>query len=296
MKRYIAITALLATTAFASCDSVSKDETVNLQFNLQNGKQYVYEMVTEQTTTTDVQGMSVEMKQDMSTTATYNVLSKEGDATRVEVIYNRIKMKTSGAGMQSEFDTDNPTGNEPVYANLSKMVKKPFEMTINKNGEIMAMTGADKMLEGVLDSSMGDINGMTDSMLRSMMQQSLTVYPGQPVKPGDQWVRSYTTNIGFMKLNFKNNYTLKSVKKGIAHIDVMADISMSRPEDSSETMLDMEITGTQNGTIDMEVATGLIKESKLEQQIKGKVSMPNLEVEAPISAKSLVTITGNESK
>ncbi len=118
-----------------------------------------------------------------------------------------------------------------------------------------------------------------------MMQQSLNIFPDHPVKPGDTWKKSYTMSMGVMGMTIDNEFKLTSVSGNTAHLDVNAKIkgggASTDPEMKNMTI---NLNGDQKGTMDVEVATGLVTDSKLKQSIKGDISMMGMKMPMNINS------------
>lgn len=125
-----------------------------------------------------------------------------------------------------------------------------------------------------------------------MMEQSLNVYPEKPIRIGDTWQRSYISNMGFMEMEMVSTYKLVSVSDDVAHIEINANIK-SKPGSTQQTKeMAMEMYGTQQGSMDMDIITGLIKESRLTQSVTGKISVQGLEI--PMKLTSTTRIIGKK--
>jgi hypothetical protein len=89
-------------------------------------------------------------------------------------------------------------------------------------------------------------------------------------------------------MKLENTYTLKSAEDGIAHIALMANIF---PEFADQTMA---FRGIQNGTMDVDIESGLILNSKISQQLKGTIIIGGKQ--QPVDASSEITIFGNKQQ
>ena len=123
-----------------------------------------------------------------------------------------------------------------------------------------------------------------------MMEQSLNVYPDVPVRPGDTWQRTYATNIGFMDMKVVSNYKLISVANGTAHISVDATITSAPAGNPQQQEMHLEMKGSQTGTMDIDIVTGLILESRFGQDVSGTIRIPGVEI--PVKLRSDTRILG----
>lgn len=130
-----------------------------------------------------------------------------------------------------------------------------------------------------------------DSSIRSMMQQSFNIYPDHAVKPGDTWSRKFTIVTGMIDMEMDNKYKLVSAANGVAHIEVDSKIA-GKPGAQVMQQMKVEMNGTQKGTMDVDVSTGLITDSKMKQEMKGKLSAMGMEM--PMEISSDIHITGKK--
>jgi len=296
MKKIISLclSALFATAMLSACNDgggggTNSDGSISLKFNFQKGSRYKYIMKNHQSITQDIMGKSMTVGQDMDMESTYQVAGADGNNKKLTVTYDRIAMKSDNSAMKMAYDSDDSAHNDPMFKSLGNMVHKSFSMTVNDKGQIVALEG----FENLMPNAGGNMP-ISDSSLRSMMQQSFYIYPDKPVKPGDTWSNNYSTSLGFMDLNTDNTFKLVSVSNGIAHVEMNSKIS-SRPSSNADMKdVKMELSGVQTGAIDIEIATGLMMGSTLNQQIKGTMDMR--EMKAPIQVNSDISIVGAREK
>jgi hypothetical protein len=122
-----------------------------------------------------------------------------------------------------------------------------------------------------------------DSMVRSLMQQSLNIFPDHPVRPGDTWKKEYNLNMGMMNMKMENEFKLKDVSGNTAHLDINSKITGGGAGSGETKNMNINLSGDQKGTMDVEVATGLVTDSKIKQNIKGDMSMMGMKVPMIIS-------------
>lgn len=292
---------LVSLNSLVGCKGGKSGDTVNLKFNFNPGDKFRYTMDTRQVITQSMMGQQMVINQDILMQGLYDVQAGDKqDNRKLTVMYDRVSMKTGMAGMSMEYDSQDSTKQDPNLKSMGGILNKPFSMIVSQTGEITRVEGLSEMLNSMVDPN--DPNAetvrknmegmMNDSSIRSMMQQSFNIYPDKPVAPGDTWKRTMSNNIGFMVMNLDNEYKLVSVNNGIAHIEVKTTIT-SKPGSAAQSMgMQMDMSGTQNGTMDVEVANGMITESKMKQDLKGKVSVQGQSI--PMDIKSDVHVTGKK--
>ena len=264
MKKNLTSIVSMAMTAVMFLTACKHNEPVDLKLNLQPGSQYLYIIDTK---------TSMEMGQMMKTNTglmmetNYDVAAGQGNGKRITVSYDRIAMSVQNPMMNLSYDSKDSTKGDSTLRAMGNMLHKPFFVDVSDKGEILKVEG----LEAIISGSGGAFN---DSTAKTMMQQSLDVFPDHPVRPGDTWKKTSTMTVSMMNLSMDNEYKLKSVSGGTAHIDVVSKIKYGGI--ASPEMKNMQITmsGDQKGTMDVEIATGLMTDSKLKQIITGEVAAP----------------------
>jgi len=294
MKKTILAVTVLAMAALQSC---KHGEPVNLKFNFQPGTKYQYVTETKQVIKQVSQNMT--MNQDMTMSTVYEVTNAEGDNKKISVMYDQLAVKSSNGATTVEYDSKDPGKQDQNLKYMNGMLNKPFSMTVNDKGEIVQLSGVKEMIAGIADSSNPNMEMVkeqmnqtfNDSTIRSMMQQSFYVYPDNAIAPGDSWERQFSMT-GMINMQMNNKFKLVSVSNGIAHIEVNSKIVGTAGNNPAMKQMKMELNGTQTGTMDVEVSSGLITDSKMKQNMKGKMSMMGMEI--PMEISSDVHITGKK--
>lgn len=281
----------------ASCQ---RGEPVDLKMALQPGSQYAY--TSDMKLTMDVSAMGMDMKTEQTRLmeSTYEVSAGAGDDRHIKISYDRIAMSLNGPNMHMNYDSQDPAKSNKEMAMMGDMLHKPFMLEVNKEGQIKKILGLSDMLKDSDDTSAEAksmrqqiANTFDDTTIRNIVQQSLDIFPGHPVRPGDTWHKTYTTAVGPVSMRIDNEFKLKSVSGNIAHLTVAAKITGGGKSPSAEMQnMSMDIKGDQKGTMDVEVATGLVTESQMTQTIKGDMGMSGMKV--PISINSEIHLTGKK--
>jgi len=266
---------------------------LTLKFNPKPGAKYKYIFSAKQTIEPEGLGTSVTINQDLTMEYTYLILPDSANYKRVKVTYDRIAIKSGNSMMSMEYDSNDSTKQkDSVFSNMSQFLNKSFTLTLNGDGEVIKSENL-QAITNTTDSTLASAGAqgfdpqVSDSSMRTMMLQTLNVYPGKPVKKGDLWKHTYNTSMGFMNMTFDNTYKLASVSDGIAHIEINSNIGANKSKGEQ-----MEIRGLQTGDLDMDVNTGMVLGSKCNQEIKG--SMQAFGKEIPLNVTSETHITAKE--
>ena len=92
--------------------------------------------------------------------------------------------------------------------------------------------------------------------------------------------------MGFMDMLVNSEYKLLSVVDGVANVEINATIK-SVPSDNPQMKgMDIEMTGTQSGTMEIDVKSGLINASKFKQEVSGNMKIPGEVIPMTLSAET----------
>ena len=134
-----------------------------------------------------------------------------------------------------------------------------------------------------------------DTAIKSLMQQSLNIFPDHPVRPGDTWKKTYNMNVSMMNMAIDNEFKLVSVKGNVAQLETHAKIKGGGGTMGPEMKnMKIDLSGDQKGTMDVEVSTGLVTDSKTTQTIKGDISSEAMKVKVPISIVSDIHLSARK--
>lgn len=278
---------LLSFLLLSACASDQpKKKAITLSLNFSSGSTYIYTLSTQQTITQKMAGMNSVMKQHMQLISSYKVDDAEDGNKKLTINHDHFYIKSSSNGMTMEYDSKDTSRQPDELASITGFVNQPFSIIVNTRGDILKV---ENKLLPIPDSTAENVRA-NDSSIRKMMEQSLSIYPAQPVRIGDTWQKSYSTNLGLMDMLVTSNYKLMSISDGIAHIEINASVKSTPSLNQSLQGMQMEMTGTQSGTMDIEIQTGLIRDSEFSQEVIGKMNIPGAEI--PMHIQSDTRIIG----
>jgi hypothetical protein len=293
-KDFLSFAAIALTMLFASCKGGG--EAVDLKLNLQPGSQYVYKMDTKMSMEQSAMGETMKTDNNMIMETTYDVTASEGSNKRIIVTYDRLAMDIKNPMASIAYDSNDSMKGDPELRNMSNILHKPFSMVVSEKGEILKVEGLSAIVSAMGDSVRGQMGAtFNDTAVKSMMQQSLNIFPDHPVKPGESWKKSYTMTMNVMNLKMDNEFKLISVDNGTAHLDVQTKISgggAMSGESGEEKGMQINLNGDQKGTMEVEVSTGLVTNAKLKQDVKGEISMGGMKV--PLIMRQDISITAKK--
>ncbi len=292
--------------------SVKADDELVLRLNLQPQTSYIYTMDMTQTRVQSVENQNQSLSQEMLEEWKYDVTGLEkSNEMNLKLTYKRIKVTQKFNEQSSSYDSDNPPEYlDPSMKGLASMPGAVLTVRMTTDGKVAQIKGVDAMLDKMIkamampnpdqkEEVIADLRKQwgTDAMKQSL-EQITSFYPSEPVVPGDSWNSNFDIASGGLPMHINSEYTLKSRNDGKAVIDVASTIS----SDSSTGTVTMgsltmayDIKGKQNGTIEVDEATGLPLNSKLDMHYEGTVTVSGVPDQQPqtwpISADGSVQVT-----
>jgi hypothetical protein len=99
-------------------------------------------------------------------------------------------------------------------------------------------------------------------------------FPENPVGIGDTW-KSTMTLTQMVPLTLENTYTVKKNENGLLALDVDSVMKTNGDAviDLGVVQLSYNIAGTQEGTMEIETATGMVIRNLVKQHLNGQMKM-----------------------
>jgi hypothetical protein len=242
------------------------EEAVLLKFNFQKGKTYNYAMTFDinQTKGDQLRGSTMKWNYNMQ------VVDEKNDLKTIKTTYKRIDMTMNMPnGQKMEFSSEKQVDAMDFMQLPSKMfgiIKgKSFTMQVNGKGEVVSVTGFDKIGEAVVNEMNvpEDMKPMmrqnfqkqfNDDAAKQIFSQAFEIYPNKPVKIGDSWKSNST--IAALKQDVATMYTVKNIKGNRVFVN---------GEGKSKSS-DGKSSGTQTSRLILDAKTGLMIDGVFEQK------------------------------
>jgi len=294
---------LRAMTSMASCIVLvalcgSGTAATRLEWKLPKGKTYYQRTMFDQVITQTVMGQEQKMEQGIGTGLKLQVLDVDAQGNmRIQYTYLWSKLKQVNPMAQVDYDSSRqapiPAGAEACAA----LIGQSYTIKLTPKGKVLDVNGVEQLREAVLkklpagaDVSMG-MNPVAmyidKASVKQMAEVNMGLYPDKPVNPGDSWTRETTMAVGFTMVT-QSKWTLQKEEAGVATIGLASTVRIdpnSPPMEAGGMKMKGNLTGTQEGAIQVAVATGLITASKERSRLKGEI-----QVGATADAQPMMTI------
>lgn len=303
------LSAFALSTILWSCNgSKSSGDAVDLKFNLDKGKTYVYSMKTHFDMNIEMMGKKMNTGGDMDFGFNMKVDDIDAQGNRMLTdTYDAIRFKVSAMGMDMGYDSKNAgdTTKENMMSGMFRkifgsMLGKAFKMTMSPKGEISKIEGLKEMVQSMsehldIPENMKDKmqqqmqQSFSDDQIKQSFQQGFGFYPDKPVKVGDTWNKDMDRNMNNMAMKVNSKYSVKEVTDNSVVLEVTGTIAAAG-KDSTATTSGIDMKGNTKGTMDIDRATGLAKKGTMEMNMK--ITTPGLS--SPMDMKATITIEGKQ--
>lgn len=279
------------------CIGITAMAQITLRFNPDKGSKYEYQMEMIQKINQTIMGQKMDMDQTMAFTYNMDVIERTATETTIEFEYKEVVYNLASSMINMKYDSKSNA--EPANE-MDGMMAKIFGSLLNKKfSAVLALDGSVKSVSGmdaIIDDMMKAVGGGNDMMaqqlskqmtqqfsdeaMKASFEQSFKIYPGKAIKAGDSWNVVQKTGAGTLNMDINTTYSLKSADSNTAYADVQSTISG----------MGGQLTGTQQGTIEFDLKSGLPMTSKVNQKASGKISANGMEIPMEIDSQVNVTV------
>ena len=305
----LAGTVILGRMAYGQAAEAGKsnDAPVLLRYHFHAKDVHNMKMVMTQKITQEVQGQETIIKQTTGFGYRMTVLNVDdkGNA-ETQMTYRSVIWKQDGGPMGTqEYDSTKKSDAIPQMAQgFAGLVDQSFTVKFAPDGQVLEIKGVDEMQQhmfaklnlpgeqgAAIEKALKEQFG--DTALKEMLEQTTRIYLAQPVSVGDSWRQHLELSKGVAML-IDNKYTLTDRSKGIATLTIKSVCkpnSKATPLDLGMMKMGYELSGTQDGTIEVDENTGWIRRSKATQKLSGTMKIESAQLPQPLSVP--VTIEGD---
>jgi len=253
-----------------SCKPGSSGEAVDLKFNLEQGHQYSTNISVK--SVTNAMGMDIKMNMTMDVDMLVENVADDHSFT-LSNTFTRVQFAQDMPGMGNvSYDSDAPDSLTGPMANVyqeafAPLIEKKMLTTMDERGNVQSFSGLEDL---VGDDEKAQFEKLQNN-LSGNMDYFFSPFPDKPVKVGDSWERTMNVKAQF-PMSINATYTLKEVHNGIATLGVEGDFSFDSDSDLAKQGALSNLSGTQTGTLKIDIATGWTLNGELEQKMTISVS------------------------
>ena len=252
---------LFVVSACSNQGGSGSSDKVQLKLNMEPGQVFKSRVSTDQDIVTSAMGMDVTVKQSME-------------------FFTKMEVESVAEGGE-------PDATNPMAMGMAPMVNKSFTMILSERGEVVDIQGFDKLLEAVEESMGVDMSGQPGLDAESMkktMQSSMVMFPEVLVGEGDSWGAESET-AGQYALSMQTTYEVEKVEADKIYLNVDGTLESAEGAEIPGGMGEMEMEGTQGGTLVLDRKSGMPTSGELIQDVEGEVSAMGMSMPMTINSK-----------
>ena len=289
MRLRLSRAAFLVAFAFLASNAFAADGPVNLHLNLKADDAYVMRFVSEQKIIQAISGANEITRQTIEFDYRIQVVAVHDDRSMdLTFSYDRVRVEIDAPQGAVHYDSAAETEEVPPLAvGFAALVDAGFTVTLTPQAKVTHVDGVDALIDRILtrlrlpegpqrDRAEAQFRSQFgEDSIRSMMEQSMNFYPGKPVKVGDAWKAEVDLSEGF-PMKAKNTWTLIDRTGGVAVVELKSQVEPSdsdAPISVGPMTMTYELTGTQEGRIEIVEKTGWPRTSSIVQKLSGVMKM-----------------------
>ena len=238
--------------------------------------------ITNATTNADL-GMGT-LNNEMGMTYQLLVIGESENAFTVTNTTTKIKMAMEGMGQNINYDSENPADkNSEASEALSGKLNASDTFSINKlNGSVIHLNKNNQEAAG--GAGFGMI-GAGENENQALSEAFLIIPANKNIS--DKWEQTVSTK----GLTTKKIYTLKSIEKDIATIEMSGTIDGTTEQEMQGMTINVTMNTKFSGEITTNVKTGMVIKST--NNSDGTSTMDMMGQQVPITSKSSTTTSYN---
>jgi len=297
-------------------DPISQtDEKIQYQIRFKEGEKYYLRFVTEQKISQTITGREQNIEQTIGIGCDFDVKNVEPNGNAwVSYTYRWVKLIQKGTGGNVVYDSSEKGSPAPPMAQgFAAILEETFSMKITPQGKVEEVKGLQtvrnnvgkKLPEGPMKEAMmvGLKQFINEEGIKEQTESSMAIYPEKPVGIGDSWRKTVALTQG-AAMTLENEWILKDRKNGVSFIEVKSNIKSNpnaEPMEMGSTKVRYELSGKQQGLIEIEESTGRLIRSKTNQEISGQIKVKvagqqSQEMPIPVKIDGIVTCEMTERK
>ena len=266
-----------------------------LGYTLKPGQSFLVKQVANQEMVMKMDGTQQVLNNEMDALFSFTVQDEVEEGYALEFEFKDFAMKSSTNLQGTLIDV---RASEPQEGNLmstifSGLLGTKLNITMKKTGEILSVTGADKLVGQMLGAA-GDLDEFTKNLMQKSLEKEFSseslsnsfeqmtfMYSDQPVSDESTWETIFEG-----KINAQNKWTLEKVDGDTVSLSGNSAITMNTQESS----LSMDLSGSQEIIVQASKATGFINKMMVNANGEGASKMAMAEnVEIPTTLKQTIT-------
>lgn len=264
--------------AAAICFSTATLAQSKTSLNLTKGQKYQLENKLETSSSTDVNGQTMETKVNVTSTYNIEVKDKVNNNYNLTNTITHMLMNMTMMGTEINFDSDKPEDmNGEMGASLKDYINKPKDVEIDNTGKIISKIEEDSSEEGIAKQLNLAATGYGAQMAFLALPQN--------AKVGTNWTDS-TNESGISRTT---HYSIKDITGNIATVSFDGTVNSKTTMERQGMEVSSNTNGKFSGEEKVDVKTGVVQSNTTTGDATGTVSAMGQDF--PMTSKVTSTTT-----
>jgi hypothetical protein len=269
---------------FALCASAGA--AIQLELKLEKGRTYYERMTTDQRIKQTIMGQEQVIDNVIGVGQKLDVLDVDAQGNmQIRCTYIWSRFKQSGPMGIVDYDSSQAVTVPGGAEGFAALVGGSYTIRVSPKGSVLDVNGVKELTESVrkkvpegtdISSGMSPVSFLiSEDGIRQTTEDLLSVYPDKPVERGASWESRKLTSLGFSMIT-ESKWTLQREMGGVATINVVSSMKSDPagpPMDAQDMKMKIDVSGTQEGTAQVEEATGLIRMHRSTSLLKGQIGL-----------------------
>jgi len=268
---FIAVAICVSTATFAQNNNV---------VNLKKGQKYVVENKITTTSSTEMQGQSMEANADVSSIYNIEVKDVVDNNYNLSNMVTSVKMNMSQMGQEMNFDSDKKEDADgPIGTALKEYINQPKNIVMDKTGKIISNKEDTSAQGNMIAKQLGNFEATgygADMAFESLPKN---------IKVGSTW-NNKTDNDGVSKTT---TYTVTAINGNIATIALNGTITSDTKMENQGMEITTKTNGKFTGEEKVDIKTGVLQSSTSTVDASGIIGVMGQEL--PTTSKIISTTT-----
>lgn len=266
-----------------SCQS----QTQKIELKLIKGQSYTQKTVANTVIKQKLNDQEVNVNLAIIGKMKYLVTDYASGIYSIDVSYENLSMKMVHPGGTIFFDSEKNDTTDMMSSILGQMKNKPFQVKMTKTGKVTEVKNVEAVYKGMFErfpqltveqrEEMRSkiMQSYGDKALKGNMEMLSAVFPDRAVAKGDTW-KVQTQLEGVMNATLDGTYKLDEITPTEF---VISGTSLFATTNTGTSLVPFkyDMTGTTNSVLRIDKKTGWLIEGKINQNVKGAMSVKSSE-------------------
>lgn len=263
----------------AICFSTITIAQSNGSLKLAKGQKYLVDNKISTTTSTQVQGQSMDTKSDVASVYNIEVKDKVNNGYNLTNTITNIKLNMTMMGNDITFDSDKKEDMDgQMGSTLKDYINQPKDVEIDNSGNVIAKVSADSSTLSSLEQLNLDASGYGAQIAFLALPHDLKV--------GTTWTDKNNDSSGMVK---STTYTIKDITGKIATVSFTGVLDIQKKMEQQGMELSTKTSGKISGEEKVDVKTGVVQTNTSTIETSGTVTVMGQDL--PTSTKVTSTTT-----